>query len=406
MLRIGITGANFIEWGGGLDFLRTVASSLYATSVPIELHFLAPGTGPRASLYDVTRLLRAAVAKNILGRKVATSHAPSRADLHRAIQSFDVPIEFHNIDIGMNALAGRAKHLSLDVLLPSFVPLPFGRDLPWLGYIYDFQHRYLPQFFTEKERKQRDCAFQSMLSRAPGVIVNAQMVASNIKEFFPNTQAAVFTLPFSAAPSHKWFDLDDAPVREKYNITNRYFIICNQFWQHKDHSTAFDAFDEFIRRYGYADIDLVCTGATGDFRSVDYFKSLIEKLREKGIEKRVHILGMIPKNEQIALMKGAIGLIQPTLFEGGPGGGAAYDAVSLGVPAIISDIPVNLEIIGEELVSFFRSRDPMSLVGEMQNCFKYSTQNKPGFDRLIEKGRVRRTRCGNVLLEAIDFVRR
>ena len=51
---------------------------------------------------------------------------------------------------------------------------------------------------------------------------------------------------------------------------------------------------------------------------------------ELGINDDVEIVGHIPKLDQIALLKNSIAVIQPTLFEGGPGGGSAYDAISLG----------------------------------------------------------------------------
>ena len=72
-------------------------------------------------------------------------------------------------------------------------------------------------------------------------------------------------------------------------------------------------------------------------------------------EHRIRILGLIPKYDQIQIMRGAVAVIQPTLFEGGPGGGAVYDAVSIGTPVILSDIPVNREVeAGRGLIQFFR----------------------------------------------------
>lgn len=405
MLRVGITADSFIQWGGGLDFLRTVVSSLQATSVPLQLHFLVPGIGSRSALMRIEQRLRRAV-RTMVQRQAITSHAPSQADLRRALASCDAPIQLHDIDIGASALFRKARHLSLDVLLPSFSPLPFGRELPWLGYLYDFQHRHLPQFFTAKECRQRDHAFQSMLEQARGLIVNAQEVASDIARFYPDAQARVFALPFSAAPAPVWLDVDGEPVRIRYGIPPQYFIICNQFWQHKDHATAFKAFAKFARHTDHDHIDLVCTGATSDYRSANYFSDLIELLRNEQLGSRVHILGLIPKDDQIALLKGAVALLQPTLNEGGPGGGAVYDAVSLGVPTIASDIPVNLEIIGETLVSFFRAGDTHTLAHAMQLCVSAGSHCRPTAIELLEQGRLRRLRCGNVLLAAIESVRR
>ena len=38
---------------------------------------------------------------------------------------------------------------------------------------------------------------------------------------------------------------------------------------------------------------------------------------------------MINKKDQLSLIRSAKALIQPTLFEGGPGGGSCRDAISL-----------------------------------------------------------------------------
>ena len=70
-------------------------------------------------------------------------------------------------------------------------------------------------------------------------------------------------------------------------------------------------------------------------------------------QQNIHFLGYIPKPDQIAIMRNAIGLIQPTLFEGGPGGGAVYNALCLGITCLISDIKVNREITGYDNVYFF-----------------------------------------------------
>jgi glycosyltransferase involved in cell wall biosynthesis len=67
------------------------------------------------------------------------------------------------------------------------------------------------------------------------------------------------------------------------------------------------------------------------------------------------------------LIKSSLGLIQPTLYEGGPGGGAAYNAASLGTPIIASDIPVNLELRATNL-SFFQAGSSSSLAEKMDAC--------------------------------------
>ncbi len=99
-------------------------------------------------------------------------------------------------------------------------------------------------------------------------------------------------------------------------------------------------------------------------------------------------------------MRGSVALIQPTMFEGGPGGGAVYDAVAMGVPCVVSDIPVNLEI-DEPDVHFFNSRDSASLRQVMSQIYaEFNTRVPPTPADLLAKGRERRRACGDVLLEA------
>jgi glycosyltransferase involved in cell wall biosynthesis len=146
-------------------------------------------------------------------------------------------------------------------------------------------------------------------------------------------------------------------------LPKKYFLISNQLWVHKDHKTAFKAL-WLLRRQEYTDIHIICTGQTYDFRFPSYYQEVQDYIIELGLETHIHFLGFIPKIEQIAILQKSIAIIQPTLFEGGPGGGAAYDAVAYGVPAIVSDIPVNTEI-QYPLVVFFKVGNAEDLCQKM-----------------------------------------
>lgn len=148
-----------------------------------------------------------------------------------------------------------------------------------------------------------------------------------------------------------------------YGLPEKYFIISNQFWLHKSHLTAFRAL-KMLSDNTPENIALVCTGNTEDSRDAAYFASLKEEIRRMGIENRVHFLGYISKKEQIGILLQAIALIQPTLFEGGPGGGATYDAIAFGKQAIISDIDINKEI-DNPLVTFFQVGNERDLSEKM-----------------------------------------
>ena len=393
--RIGLLAHGFASWGGGIDFLRIVASSLRHADPDVELHVLAPMRGPRVRLRDLRDWIRTKQGKASMAAQL---HA--LPDLERAFSGTGALL--HLIDLGPRALARATARLRLDALLPAIAPQASDGP-PWVGYMFDFQHKHLPQFFTPEECAQRDIDFGRMLDSAAAVVVNARDVVRDIDWFYPNRRARVFAMPFSPAPGSDAFSVDVDDACRRHGVRRPYFIVCNQFWRHKDHGTAFKAFAAIAKRH--AELSLVCTGATSDYRFPGHFEELMREAERDGVADRIHALGLIPKLDQLALIRGAVALTQPTLFEGGPGGGAVYDAVALGQRAIVSDIPVNTEIDAPE-VTFFRTGDAESLAAAMEAAWAADAARPPAPApaELIARGIERRRACGDVLLRAVADV--
>lgn len=399
-MKIGILGQGFIDWGGGVDFLRLVAGSLVAADPGVELHFLVPTAGPRFRTRELLRQARYRVY-TALGRPCAKPARPDFRHVTELVESIGGGARLHQIDTGMAALRRASLALELDVMLPAIAPL-HGQVVPWIGYLFDYQHAYYPHFFTAAEVARRERAFQAMLAAASHVIVNARAVASDIEKFHPGHQAQIVAMPFSAAPTPQWLAVQPEAAA-RYGIAGPYFIISNQFWQHKDHLTAWKALARLLQDQPQA--QLVCTGEPHDYRNPAHFENLTRAADELGISARLKVLGLIPKADQISLLRGAVAVIQPSLFEGGPGGGAVFDAVSLGVPAIVSDVPVNLEL-EEAGIVFFKAGDPEALAARMGEALAGHAARVPGAAQdLLASGAARRRRCGEVLLAAIHAVR-
>ncbi|MHB1857539.1 MAG: glycosyltransferase, partial [Acidobacteriaceae bacterium] len=121
------------------------------------------------------------------------------------------------------------------------------------------------------------------------------------------------------------------------------------------------------------------------------------------LDKNIRFLGIVPKGDQLAIMRQSVALIQPTLFEGGPGGGAIYDAVSTCTPGIVSDIDVNREIdIG--VIDFFCAGSAEDLATKMLK-FLNDPPARMGRDEALEILTQRRREFGARLLEVADFAR-
>ena len=220
------------------------------------------------------------------------------------------------------------------------------KETPNVSYYPDLQHKYLTNFFTNEEIDTRNKDIANLLKNSKTLILHSLNVKADIIKFFPkeSKNCHLLSLPFSPLLYNKnWLKKLKINAFDKYKLPKKYFLISNQFWIHKSHITAFKALAEISKTDQFKDIHIVCTGATNDYRFPNYFEELKEQTKKLKIDKKIIYLGLIPKREQIEVMKNSLAIIQPTLFEGSPGGGVLEDAISIGVPAIISDIKVNLE---------------------------------------------------------------
>jgi glycosyltransferase involved in cell wall biosynthesis len=248
-------------------------------------------------------------------------------------------------------LAQMARRERVDTVFP--VMVPYTRSLPnAIAWIPDLQHCILPEYFSRLSRATRDRNFSRLL-KDPNrqVVFSSQSALQDAIRAYGTPKASTPILHFATVPSPEWFQ-DPTPFIAKYNLPASFFIICNQFWMHKDHLTAFKAAAK-LKSQGLT-IHLVCTGPTRDNRDPEFFPKLESQIRELGIQEQVHIVGMIPRVDQICLMRAAKAVLQPSLFEGWST--VVEDARSVGRPVIASDFPVHIEqnVAGS---SFFRMRD-------------------------------------------------
>jgi glycosyltransferase involved in cell wall biosynthesis len=368
-----------------------VTDSLLASprAETVELHLIVPDSGIRTAWKRAREFFSGKAQARLQSKEISD-----------AFSEFGDRIAIHHVDLGRQAIRAAARMLELDILLPVMHSL--GRDFPkpWLAYAYDFQHKYFPSNFTAEALRARDRHFDRLLTEARAVIVNSRAAVNDIAKFVPRATARVFALPFAPAPRPNW--LQDRPeILSRYKVRPPYFIVSNQFWAHKDHATAFEAFRLIAE--SNRSVSLVCTGSTKGSTDTAYFSKLLGSLDKTSVRDRVQILGLIPKRDQIELLKHSCALIQPTLFEGGPGGGAVYDAFSLRVRAIVSDIPVNRELPEDDYITFFPARDAPALAKRMEERLtaRREQTNQQG---LLAAGHQRRLACGEVLWRAIDFL--
>jgi len=397
--------SNGFGWGGGVEFLRNITNALLSLreEQPLKLSLLLPVRNKLDSINNIARYLYD-YSSSVIGS--------GKFSLPESAPMYDISIYdyFKNIDgnielIEYNASSGlipALRKIKSDVVLPAGISLGQEFPFPWVGYIYDFQHKYFPKYFTASEYLSRDINFARILRDSKAIIVNSHAVKNDINKFFPYHECKIYNLPFSASPVLSWLEDTDKASLRQYNLPPKYFLISNQFWVHKSHSDAFKALALLSREPDFKDIQLVCTGKMEDYRFPNHINDLMKQVEGLNLRGKVIFLGHIPKSDQIGIMKGALAVIQPTLFEGGPGGGALYDAISLGVPAIVSDISVNKELAKEDSVFYFKAGSPDCLAKEMLSFLKSKISHQKK-SQLIFNGEERKKKLGKSLLEAARF---
>jgi glycosyltransferase involved in cell wall biosynthesis len=247
------------------------------------------------------------------------------------------------------------------VVFPVFTPGPNpGTPLYWIP---DFQHRFLPRFFSEQERAQRD-ALHARVAACPGVlVVSSAFAREHFQRFHPDARVQVRVWSFCSN-----IQAADADPRgfEKLCLPEKFLYLPNQFWAHKNHLTAFRALG-LLRERGVR-APLVCTGYRADPRNPEYFERLQAFLRDHGLEEQVHILGLIPRAAQIEVFRRAVAVLQPSLFEGWST--IIEDAKALGRPVVASDFPVHREQLrGYGQAFFFRRQDAENLANVLETVY-------------------------------------
>ena len=208
----------------------------------------------------------------------------------------------------------------------------------WGGWIPDFQYRYLPQMFTQQQIDRFEKVYTLIAHTAPVVVLSSNMAQEDFHRFYPVSASRSKVMSFVSYIESEWFTFDPKEMQKKYRLPDRFFLVSNQFWKHKDHGTLIEALG-VLKDKGMRPV-VVCTGSVDD-HATNYFKTIVARISELGLDGQVHILGFIPRFDQIQLMRRSLAVIQPSLFEGWST--VVEDVRSVSKHILISDFPVHLE---------------------------------------------------------------
>ncbi len=257
-----------------------------------------------------------------------------------------------------------------------------------VSWIPDFQHRFLPRFFSGADCAKRDADIARIAAHGRAgertLVLSSRTAERHFREFHPDSSMATEVLSFFASVPEGAFAGDPSATARRYGLPEAYLLCCNQFWAHKDHETLFRAMAQAVREG--ADAYLACTGAMADYRAPGHYEAMRALVSELGLGSRVKFLGMIPRADQMQLIRRSQAMVQPSLFEGWST--VVEDARSLGKILLLSDLDVHREQ-NPPGARFFSAGNPGALAALIREA---AASLRPGPDaaeeaRAREEGR-------------------
>jgi len=233
--------------------------------------------------------------------------------------------------------------------------------IPTLGWIPDFQHRHLPEFFSRRECGRRDRAFHRLCRGCEAILVSSADAREDLLAFDATSAVRAHVLHFVPVVPPREGLPGRAALESRYGFEGPYLYLPNQFWRHKNHALVVEAL-ALLQTRGEAPL-VLATGNPSDFREPDHYAALLARVREGGLEGRFRVLGVVPHADVLGLMVHSDAVLNPSFFEGWST--TVEEAKALGVQLVLSDLPVHREQAPAGGI-FFDPRSVTSLVDALQ----------------------------------------
>ena len=233
------------------------------------------------------------------------------------------------------------KH-NIDVLFPV---LPCEKaDVPLVFWCADLQHIHFPELFSIERINNLDRHNNRHIEQAHRIVVSSNTVRKDLLAHYSNLEARIDVAHFCSTPTDNWWQSNPSQVAQSFDLPDRFFIVCNQFSAHKNHIVLLKAINK-LKSEG-KNICLVCTGKFADYHGTDYVEKIEAYIQKHSLQSNIRIMGILPREQQIALIRRSLAMLQPSRFEGWST--LIEDALTLGKQIIASNIDVNKEQLGED----------------------------------------------------------
>lgn len=207
---------------------------------------------------------------------------------------------------------------------------------PSAVWITDFSQHYLPELFTGDELARSRERSAAIAAGAKLAVFGAPSAKRDFERFYPLSRPRLEVLVPCVWPQEEWYRGDAEAAQRRYGLPERFVLCPGQFAVHKNHVRLFQAMGRLWQAGN--DACLVCCGHTHDRRAPGYYEALTRFSRQAGWSDNIRILGPLPRQDEIQLMRRSLCVVQPSLQEGQ--GLVQQECLTLGKALVVSDLPV------------------------------------------------------------------
>ncbi len=344
--RVGFALIGGRDWTGGRNYLINLLRALSR----YERRRIEPVlfVGPDVNDEDLIEI------RALSGVVVVVGRAWDRARRSRAL--------VNALLIGRDReVESELKAQSIDVFFESARFIGRNTTVATVAWIPDLQHRLMRDFFPLSQWLKRELGIRAQRQGGRLMMFSSDSARRDYLSCYSGGEDEGRVVRFSIPPA-SGVSFDDArKIAASYGLAEGYFFLPNQFWRHKNHEVVIEAL-ALLERSGVRGV-VAATGKAMDPRAPGHFEILMDRVQRDGLADRFRYLGMVPYEHLIALLRGAKALLNPSLFEGWST--TVEEARSLGVPMLLSDIPVHREQMGDG-AEYFDPRDPESLAAALK----------------------------------------
>lgn len=350
-VAFGLMGGS--HWTGGVNYLVNLLTALAdLPGRPVESLLFA---GPNADGNVLARLQPFLAQRPHLDRLWQPGTLAFRARLASALLlQRDVAAE------------RRFRETGVDVVFQHGAWFGFRFGLPTLGWIADFQHRHLPEMFTRVNWWKRELGYRALARSATTVLLISESARRDCENFYSRARGRTAVLPFAVTVEDRAWRRDPTEVRKRYGLPERFIFLPNQFWQHKNHLRVLAAL-RLLRDRGQS-VCVALSGAPEDRRQPDYPRRVLTAIDELDLRAQCRVLGFVPHEDVLALMRAAVAVLNPSLFEGWST--SVEEAKALGAPILLSDLAVHREQAPpREQCRYFDPREPAAIAQALEGAW-------------------------------------